>query len=180
MTDDAPSHRGPIVVGVAWQSPAAVIRTAADFARRFEAELVCAFVDESVYQAAFAMDGMGTTIPMDVELAAEVPVTVPEEVEARIAETLGGTGIPWSARALEGDPARELAELAERVDAPLIVVGSRHPGVLGSVREFFAGSIAARLAHIQPLPVVVVPLTPVARGGALPWTSEHRDSEHEG
>jgi len=37
------------------------------------------------------------------------------------------------------------------------------------MREFLNGSIAAHLAHRQRRPVVVIPLSPVREGEALPW-----------
>jgi hypothetical protein len=54
----------------------------------------------------------------------------------------------------------------------MIVVGSREAGLRGSVREFFAGSVALHLSHRQARPVVVVPLAPVSRAQALPWEDE--------
>ena len=64
----------------------------------------------------------------------------------------------WTARQLVGDPALAIKQLATKLDAQLIVVGTRKRGIGESIREFFTGSVAARLAHRQHRPVLVVPL----------------------
>ena len=52
-----------------------------------------------------------------------------------------------SAVTLVGDPALAIKHLAGELDARLIVVGTRSRGIGESIREFFTGSVAARLAH---------------------------------
>ena len=42
-------------------------------------------------------------------------------------------------------------------------------GLRASMREFFRSSVAVHLAHRQHRPVLVVPLSPVDDGRALPW-----------
>ena len=54
----------------------------------------------------------------------------------------------------ESSPARGLQELAEELEAGLIVVGSGRAGELGRV---LPGAIAERLLHGSPCPVAVVP-----------------------
>ena len=61
-------------------------------------------------------------------------------------------------RQLVGDPAMAIKHLADEVDARLLVVGTRKRGFGESVREFFTGSVGARLAHRQHRPILVVPL----------------------
>jgi len=51
-----------------------------------------------------------------------------------------------------------MKHLAEQVDARLLVVGTRKRGFGESIREFFTGSVAARLAHRQTRPILVVPI----------------------
>jgi nucleotide-binding universal stress UspA family protein len=51
-------------------------------------------------------------------------------------------------------PAHEVVEAAREVDADLIVVGSRG---LGAITGLLLGSVAHRLLHIAPCPVLVVP-----------------------
>ncbi|WP_284328799.1 hypothetical protein [Demequina litorisediminis] len=49
------------------------------------------------------------------------------------------------------------------------MVGTREPGLRGTLHEFFSGSVAAQLSHRQHRPVLVVPLAPVGPEGELPW-----------
>jgi nucleotide-binding universal stress UspA family protein len=81
---------------------------------------------------------------------------------AHLTRILSDHTIDWSTRRLSGDPARALGTLAESLRAVMIVVGTRDGTVLGSLQEFFAGSIAMNLAHRQNRPVVVIPLAPVS------------------
>src|SRR5699024_4416580 len=81
-----------------------------------------------------------------------------EEVQDQARALLEGSALTWAARQLVGDPALAIKQLANRLDAQLIVVGTRKRGLGESIREFFTGSVAARLAHRQHRSVLVVPL----------------------
>jgi len=158
-----------IVVGIVPGQPAAVVATAASFAERFDAELVCAYVDTVRYGIGADLDGAVVALPIEADLAAEVVEMVDSELRAAVAAALEGRSVRWSIRALAGAPALELGRLAEEVDATMIVVGTREPGIRGSLHEFFNGSVAAQLTHRQRRPVLVVPLRPVGEEGELPW-----------
>src|SRR5690606_19536198 len=54
-----------------------------------------------------------------------------------------------------GDPAGRLADLCESENADLLVVGRRGAGL---VERHVVGSVADRVTHIAPCPVLVVPL----------------------
>ena len=82
---------------------------------------------------------------------------------------LSGTGVDWTVVQLVGDPALALRHLADRAEARLIVVGTRRRGFGESVREFLTGSVAARLAHRQSRPILVVPLEEPARDEEDLW-----------
>ncbi len=71
---------------------------------------------------------------------------------------LAGVQVAWTLRQLVGDPAMAIKQLADRTNARLIVVGTRKRGLGESIREFFTGSVAARLAHRQHRPILVVPI----------------------
>jgi nucleotide-binding universal stress UspA family protein len=171
MSDDSPDSTGRayVVVGVFPGQPDRVVREAARFARHFDAELVCAHVDQGRYAISDLADGTVTSLPFDPD----IPDLLQEEFDVKLlqelTDVLAGTGISWSVRALAGDPAAALARLSDTLGATMIVVGSRRPGLRGGLNEFIAGSVAAHLAHRQGLPVVVIPLSPVAAGSALPW-----------
>src|SRR3546814_11918037 len=59
--------------------------------------------------------------------------------------------VPWSVHQLVGDPALAMKHRAERVDAKLLVVGTRKRGFGDSLREFFTGSVARSEEHTSEL-----------------------------
>jgi nucleotide-binding universal stress UspA family protein len=157
-----------VVVGVFPGQPDRVVREAAVFAARFHAELVCAQVEQNRYLVLELPDGTISSLPFDPDLPELQEATFDPELEAHLAEVLP-TSTNWSTRALAGEPAEALGNLADTLHAAMIVVGTRRRGMRSGVGEFFAGSVAVHLAHRQRRPVVVVPLTPVAPDSALPW-----------
>jgi len=92
------------------------------------------------------------------------------EIDARIvrqaeemAEQAGVTAEVHLVRGA-GHPARQLAELAERIDADLIVLGSRgHAPFAGVV----LGSFTQQLLHVTGRPVLALPPTRVAQQSAV-------------
>ena len=165
-----------VVVGVSPGQPDAVVEQAASFAAHFDAELVCAHSDIGSYRIEEGPDGEVRSLPIDPDLPLLSDTEFPAELKTRLSAILGSESVDsgsvrWSTRALAGDPASALGHLAETLDAVMIVVGTRRASVRGSVQEFLNGSVAARLAHRQHRPVVVIPLTPVAPEDALPWES---------
>ncbi|MGR0221282.1 universal stress protein [Agromyces sp. ZXT2-6] len=180
-----------LVVGVMAAQPDAVATQAAALAAQLGTRLVCATVDAGRYVVEERPDGGIRSAPFDPDLAdadaafadadadagtangADAAVDrVDPELEARLHALLDPTGVAWETRALAGDPARALARLAETLDAMMIVVGTREGGLRGTLHELFNGSVAAHLAHRQHRPVVVIPLSPVGLGAALPWESD--------
>ena len=105
--------------------------------------------------------------PLDLDIAAG------EAQLARVRDAattvLSGTGVDWTVVQLVGDPALALRHLADRAEVRLIVVGTRRRGFGESVREFLTGSVAARLAHRQSRPILVVPLEEPARDEEDLW-----------
>lgn len=159
-----------IVVGVELDEDSAVLRQAAVFAHHFDAALVCVISDPSRYAANEAPDGTVTSLDIDPDQAEyERRETFDQKLRAQVEAVLGSEGIEWTPRAMAGDPAVQLAHVADEVDAAMIIVGTHRPGRWGSMREFLNGSVAAHLAHRQHRPVVVIPLSPVHDGGTLPW-----------
>lgn len=157
--NDSPKQ---IVVGIVDDQSAEVIATAADYAERFDAELILAHVDDSKYTVEIRPDGTVVSAPIDPDIVAEADADLSPELHTRIAGILDGRGVTWSTRVLAGGPSQELSHLAEAVDAVMIIVGVRKAGIKGSLHEFFNGSVAIQLAHRQHRPLVVVPL---AEGG---------------
>jgi nucleotide-binding universal stress UspA family protein len=92
------------------------------------------------------------------------------QITDETAAALEGCEVDWTLRQLVGDPALAIKQLAEQVNARLIVVGTRKRGLGESIREFFTGSVAVRLAHRQTRPVLVVPVGElVADDQDFPW-----------
>jgi len=167
------SGQRPVLAGVLPDSPAKLVETAIEYARRFGTNVEFVFADASQLLMDQLPDGSMVTIPID-----------PDAVEGRLreaedhlrsgirsaVEAMGdrAAGVDWDIACVNGDPARALARLARERDAEMIVVGTRD-GFMGGLIEFFTGSVAARLSHWQPRPVVVVPLSPSAPDGPLPW-----------
>jgi nucleotide-binding universal stress UspA family protein len=158
-----------VVVGVVPNQPAAVLASAAPFARSLDAEIVCATVDASRYGVGEDADGRVIAWPVDADLADEQVEEFDPSLRDSIAAILDPLGVRWSTRALAGGAAQELSRLAEQLDAAMIVVGTRERGVRGSLHEFFSGSVAVQLAHRQHRPVLVIPLDPAGTGLELPW-----------
>lgn len=152
-----------IVVGIHPGQAKSVLDTAARLAGDLHATLLCAYVDVT----RFKDPSTGTIQPIDPDVNGGDESEDDQPLRARLEAALTGSAVDWEYRALTGEPATALAELADTVDAGYIVVGTRHRGIRASVEEFFTGSVAVHLAHRQHRPVVVVPLD--ASGQAAPW-----------
>lgn len=159
MTDpDAepvPAHA--VIVGVIPDQPPRVLKEAARYAKLFGAPLILAHVDVTRFISYEDPDGYVHAAPIDIDLdTGEAQLRAVTDAAAAV---LGEPGeVDWSVRQLVGDPALAIKQLAGRSRARLIVVGTRRRGFGESVREFFTGSVAARLAHRQSTPILVVPL----------------------
>lgn len=148
--------RKAVIVGMQPQQASHVLQEAARYAKLLNAPLVVAHVDVTRFVTYEDPDGYVHSAPIDLNI--EAGVAEFEEVQASAAAALDGSGLHWTARQLVGDPALAIKQLANKLDAQLIVVGTRKRGLGESIREFFTGSVAARLAHRQHRSVLVVPL----------------------
>ncbi|KAA0960252.1 MULTISPECIES: universal stress protein [Microbacterium] len=145
-----------VIVGMQPGQAPRVIEEAARYARLLRVPLVVTHVDVTRFVTYEDPDGYVHSAPIDVNFDAGTAEF--EAVQAQAAAVLDGSGLTWTARQLVGDPALAIKQLAHRLDAQLIVVGTRKRGIGESIREFFTGSVAARLAHRQHRSVLVVPL----------------------
>ncbi len=159
--------RGAVIVGaVPGQAPRVYVE-AARYARLHGTGLVVAHVDVTRFVTYEDPDGYVHTAPVDlgaVSSAAEL-----ETVRSEVGAALAQVEVDVHVHQLVGDPALAIKHLAEGIDARLIVVGTRRRGLGESIREFFTGSVAARLAHRQPRPVLVVPLGDLAADDEELW-----------
>lgn len=155
MVEPSVPQGPPVVVGVTPGQPAHIVEHAARCARAFGVELICAHV--------------GTGLE-----------TADDDLVADLAQTLAGSGVPWSTRQLTGDIAVALGQLATTVDAEMIVVGTHERSFSVSVQEFFHRSVAVQLAHRQQRPVVVVPTrTSDASGAGSPSTQTQTQTQQQ-
>lgn len=157
-----------VLVGVAPGQPDVTVRRAVDLARGLGADVVFAVVD--VTERTATEVGGGTHLePMDPDDYRVGPSVQLLAVGETLQRLMADETVTWRVEHLGGDPSRELARLADCLDAVMIVVGTRQAGLRGRVAEFFNGSVAVSLAHHQPRPVLVVPGAPVAFEQAAPW-----------
>jgi nucleotide-binding universal stress UspA family protein len=164
----ATSTTGAVVVGVTPDQPLRVLKVAAKHAALLGAPLVIVNVDVMRFVTYEDPDGSVHSAPLDVDIdtGSDDLASVTEIAE----KLLEGRDVRWSVQQLVGDPAIALKKVADQCDAKIIVVGTRRRGFGESVREFFTGSVAARLTHRQLRPVLVVPLgDPVPDDEDIEW-----------
>jgi len=158
---------GAVIVAVVPGQPTRVLKEAAHYARLMSAPLVVVHVDVTRFVTYEDPDGFVHSAPIDLNIAPGESEL--EEVRGVAASVYDSRGIAWTMRQLVGDPALAIKHLAEKIDAKLIVVGTRNRGLGESIREFFTGSVAARLAHRQGRPILVVPVTEPAADDEEIW-----------
>ena len=178
MTDSAPTPddrelqnaqlQKAVIVALRPGQPRRVLAEAMRFAGLLSAPLVVVHVDVTRFVTFEDPDGMVHSAPIDLNI--DTGAEEFAEVQAETEKMLAGSGATWTARQLVGDPALAIKHLAGELDAQLIVVGTRSRGIGESIREFFTGSVAARLSHRQSRPILVVPLEePVPDDKKDPW-----------
>ncbi|HWJ84485.1 MAG TPA: universal stress protein [Cellulomonas sp.] len=151
----------PGVVGVSPGQPELVALTAASWARATGGALYFAYSDPSRYVVAENPDGTVRHAEVDPDTADDSWLERQQQMEGFLHTVVDPSGVPWEFRYLAGRPDRALTHLARAVNAAVIIVGTRAPGVRASVREFVDGSVAVQLAHHQHRPVLTVPLSVV-------------------
>lgn len=159
----------PIVVGVVPGQPELVVLTAASWASALGVGLYVAYVDPSRVTVEELPDGTVRHSTINVDTIDDSWRARSEQIERFLTDVLRDSGVMWHFRYLAGRPDRSLTHLARAVDASALVVGTHAPGASGRWREFVDGSVAARLAHHQHRPVLVVPLQVVDWHAATPW-----------
>ncbi|GEL99257.1 universal stress protein [Cellulomonas terrae] len=170
MTRSAPHpwHGTPVpgtptvVVGVLPRQSPTVVLGAAALARAMGASLVCVWADPARTLVAEEPDGTLVTTPLDPDHADRLDGDgVAETAMAeQLAAHLEGSGVTWRFVYTVGEASRALARVARETGAAQIVIGSRRPGVGGWMNHLIGGSTAGRLAHTQPFPVTIVPVSP--------------------
>ena len=80
-------------------------------------------------------------------------VGVAESVLARARREPEEQGVKIETYARGGDPARVIVEIAEEVDADVIIVGARGQS---AVKRFLLGSVSSKLSHHAPCDLMIV------------------------
>ncbi|QKJ18131.1 universal stress protein [Microbacterium hominis] len=154
--DDATLLHGAVIAGVIPGLSPRVLTEAARYAALLGAPLAVVHVDVTRFVTYEDPDGYVHSAPIDMNIQASENEFA--EIQTEAAAVFEGHDVNWHARQLVGDPALAMKHFADKVDARLLVVGTRKHGLGESIREFFTGSVAARLAHRQHRPLLVVPL----------------------
>lgn len=143
-----------IVVGTDGSETAAeAVRQAVELAKISDSELTIVSAYEPIPQAQLREESRD--VPGDVANAVN-----PREVVNVTLEQAAGTakqqkvGVQTHPR--EGDPADAILDVAEEIDADLIIVGNR--GMTGAKR-FLLGSVPNKVSHHAPCSVMIVRTT---------------------
>jgi nucleotide-binding universal stress UspA family protein len=147
---------GPLVLGVYWNFPEHLVRTAADLAAALGQHLVCAFVDPASYLTEWDPSGELLAHSLDPAINDEADFPSQELLQA-LTSVLGAPGEGWSFRLLNGDVPKALGRLAESTGASLIIVGADRPGAAAWVDRLLAGSVSGSLISRRQWPVLIVP-----------------------
>lgn len=137
-----------ILVGI--EDPPActtLIRAAARLAETIRARLVVVRV---VRQQASLQ-------PEIAALQASLADDVAAQTFADTVEALSDSSVVWEVATVQGSPASMLAAIAADRHVDAIVVGGQAAGWRHRLRRLLTGSVATRLACLQPAPVIVVP-----------------------
>lgn len=114
-------------------------------------ELVCLWVDET---AVTEQNGFAVSVDPDIVMSDD---RYAADVLEGLNRSMADVGLPWSAVRGAGDPARELARVADEVSAAMIVIGARRAGLRGWATSMVGGTVAGHLVHDQRRPVVILP-----------------------
>lgn len=137
---------GTVVVGIEPGQTSSVLATAASFAKDLNAKVQVVFADSGRFVA--------ERLP-ETNVLGTAEETFPEELAA-LAETVL-EGVDYELHNVPGEPGKVLSAVAKEVDAQMIVIGTRRPGLRNKLAQFIDGSIAVALAQKQTCPVLVVP-----------------------
>ena len=75
-------------------------------------------------------------------------------VTERARALLDAASLPWRLHVAMGDPAERIFDQATRLNANTVVIGSRG---LNALESLVFGSVAYKVVHRSPIPVIVVP-----------------------
>ncbi|MGO3141389.1 MAG: universal stress protein [Galactobacter sp.] len=148
----------PILVGITEQPSHLLVEAGLRLATALDsAALHFAWADPSRDVTSEEPDGTVHHVSLDFDAEDDWKARS-STIESKLADLLPSDAPPWRFHYLAGRPDRALTHLARAVDASIIVVGTRGPGLTEHLRESLAGPVAAHLAQHQHRPVLTIPL----------------------
>ena len=145
---------GRIVVGTDGSDTAGeAVRQATELAQMTEARLDIVSAFEPV--PAQRLREEGSEAPGDVQYT----IGPREDVNLILENACGGAkqaGVEVQTHARQGDPADAILDVAEEINADLVVVGNK--GMTGA-RRFLLGSVPNKVSHHAPCSVIIVRMT---------------------
>ncbi|HEY7705245.1 MAG TPA: universal stress protein [Acidimicrobiia bacterium] len=131
------------------ESSTSAAKVAADLARLAKAKLI-------LLTAVRTPEGWWglANMPPEPEALSQALVDGQREVLQGTVEQLDLTGVDYQTAEELGEPAGAILGVLEREHADLLVLGRRGAGL---VERVVLGSVADRLAHHSPCPVLIVP-----------------------
>jgi nucleotide-binding universal stress UspA family protein len=128
---------GPIVVGTDGSDTATTALNAA-------IRLASAFDEELVIVSAYRMSSnLPSSVPAEfADLL--TPLSRVESVLDDAASRARAAGVKASTRAVQGDPADAILDVADEISADLIVIGNKG---IGSVKRFVLGNVPSKIVH---------------------------------
>ena len=140
---------GPIVVGTDGSETASkAVTQAIELAKAFDqtVHVVCAYHKHSVSTGALPSE-FADSVRSDSKVQ-----SILDDVGSRARRA----GVKVEPHAIEGDAADAILDLAEGIEAALIVVGNKG---IGSVRRYVLGNIPSKVVHHAPCSTFVVHTT---------------------
>ena len=149
-----------IVVGYDGTAPAEhALRRAAEYARAFAAKVVVVSVAAPQPLAAVGAPGAFGLMPYaayptgDADQVAERDEQLLEQHRARVQALFADADLQVEFAGVAGEPAQELLDAAEQLQAELIIVGTREPGFL---ERLLGGSVSQEVARRARCDVLIV------------------------
>jgi nucleotide-binding universal stress UspA family protein len=153
-----------VVVGIdGSEHAAAALDWAIGLARTMDAEIVAVHAVETSINVYYPL-GVVPPVQYEPEWRAELKVAFEEDW----ARPLRESRLRYRTVMEDGRPASVLAEVADRVDADLVVVGRRGRG---GVAELLLGSVSHELSHHCRRPVLLISQPKVGEKGKQPVTA---------
>lgn len=149
-----------IVVGTDFSDTAAqAVDHAAAIAKAFNATLHIVTAFRPAMTSSVAASSLEAMAYGGAEFLQEAESKIADEVDATLggmSKKLSADGLSVKTHGCAGDPSDALIDIAEKVNADLIVIGNRG---MGGVKRFVLGSVPNKITHHAPCSVLVVHTT---------------------